>query len=74
LSLLSICIPSSVEMVGAQCFGGCESLSTVTFEPGSRLSCVEHPLFPVCPSLCAIHIPPSLQIILRQYQPLLRII
>jgi hypothetical protein len=39
-SLSSICIPSSVEMLGESCFFGCEGLSNVTFEPGSQFSSV----------------------------------
>jgi hypothetical protein len=39
-SLSSICIPSSVELLCAKCFGGCGALSRVIFEPGSKLSSV----------------------------------
>jgi hypothetical protein len=37
-SLSSICIPSSVELIGSSCFFGGDALSTVTFEAGSALS------------------------------------
>jgi hypothetical protein len=39
--LVEIVIPSSVEMLGERCFSGCRSLSSITFESGSRLSRIE---------------------------------
>jgi hypothetical protein len=36
LSLKSICIPSSVEEIGADIFGECAPVPKVTFEPGSK--------------------------------------
>jgi hypothetical protein len=43
--LSSICIPSTVERLCAQCFSNCCSLSTVTFQPGSRLSSIDGSAF-----------------------------
>jgi hypothetical protein len=37
LGLVESIPPSSVELFGVQCFFGCESLSSVTFESGSKL-------------------------------------
>jgi hypothetical protein len=39
--LVEIILPSSGEIVGAECFSGCRSLYLVTFESGSRLSRIE---------------------------------
>jgi hypothetical protein len=50
-SLSAICIPSSVIDLGRHCFGNCLSLSTVTFEAGSKLSKIDKSVFSGCPSL-----------------------
>jgi hypothetical protein len=55
--LRSICIPSSVKILGQYCFARCESLSVVTFESGSRLSQIEPLAFETCPSLFSISLP-----------------
>jgi hypothetical protein len=34
-------IPSTVQILGSVCFGYCESLSSITFEPNWRLSDIE---------------------------------
>jgi hypothetical protein len=34
--LIEIVIPVSVEVIGAKCFAQCRSLSSITFEGGSR--------------------------------------
>jgi hypothetical protein len=39
--LVEIILPSSVEFLSVLCFLGCGSLSSVTFESGSRLSRIE---------------------------------
>jgi hypothetical protein len=44
----AICIPSSVEKICEYCFNGCKSLSTTTFEPDSKLSCIEGSAFGYC--------------------------
>jgi hypothetical protein len=35
--LIEIVIPSSVEVLGVNCFAECKSLSSITYEAGSRL-------------------------------------
>jgi hypothetical protein len=39
--LIEIVIPASVEFLGESCFSFCGSLSSVTFESGSRLVGIE---------------------------------
>jgi hypothetical protein len=56
-----ICSPSSVEMLGKECFCGCESLSMVTFESNSQLSSIAEYAFHYCPSLSSIFIPSSVE-------------
>jgi hypothetical protein len=72
-SLASILIPSSLEMLGNECFSGCESLSMVTFESGSQLSSIGEYAFHFCPSLSSICCPSSLQTILANYQAILKL-
>jgi hypothetical protein len=60
-SLSSICIPSSVEVLGKFCFYGCRSLSTVPFDSVSKLVYHEPPLFTICPSLSSVVMDPSLR-------------
>jgi hypothetical protein len=43
--LIEIILPSSVEVLGESCFYRCGSLSSVTFESGSRLSRIESRAF-----------------------------
>jgi hypothetical protein len=68
-SLTSIRLPASLvslgHRVGAECFGRCDSLSSVTFEPGSRLSRIEASAFHCCPSLLWICLPSSLEVLSR---------
>jgi hypothetical protein len=52
-----IWIPSSIEKLHSRCFYGCESLSTITFESVSKLSCIENNAFANCSSLSTICIP-----------------
>jgi hypothetical protein len=59
--ILGSCIPSSVEKLGSDCFSGCQSLSTVTFESGSNLSSIEDFAFNCCSSLSSICIPSSVE-------------
>jgi hypothetical protein len=52
--LVEIIIPSSVEVLGRYCFAACKSLSSVTFESGSRLREVDRDAFgdvPIRPTL-----------------------
>jgi hypothetical protein len=39
--LIEIIIPASIEFLGERCFAKCKSLSSITFESGSRLSRIE---------------------------------
>jgi hypothetical protein len=64
-SLISICIPSSVQTIGARCFEGCARLSTVTLPADSRLSDIAGSAFHECPSLNPICVPPRVANILR---------
>jgi hypothetical protein len=55
----SIWIPSSADRTGTYCFHQCQSLSTVTFESGSKLSCIDDHGFDNCSLLSSISIPSS---------------
>jgi hypothetical protein len=59
----SVYIPVSVESLSTSCFLGCESLSSVTFEPGSRLRHIDEGAFSTRSSLESFCIPASLQLI-----------
>jgi hypothetical protein len=61
-ALRSICIPSSVEILCAYCFGLCTSLSRLTFERNSRLVEIQRGAFEGCSSLKSIGIPDSVEI------------
>jgi hypothetical protein len=39
--LVEIIVPASIEFLGEGCFSDCRSLSSITFESGSRLSRIE---------------------------------
>jgi hypothetical protein len=58
--LRSICIPSSVESIGRNCFTSCVHLSIVTFERDSRLSVLSHSVFESCSALESVRRPPSI--------------
>jgi hypothetical protein len=60
-SLSSICIPSSVDIIGQKCFDSCASLSRVTFEDDSKLSRIERDAFRDCFSLTSICLPATVQ-------------
>jgi hypothetical protein len=62
-SLESISVPASVEVLCARCFAGLDHLSSLTFEPGSKLRAIEGSVFSDCPSLESISLPPSLAVI-----------
>jgi hypothetical protein len=55
--LRSICIPSSVEIMGDSCFGSCTSLSSLTFESGSKIARINWGIAPACPLLDGIFVP-----------------
>jgi hypothetical protein len=63
LSLKSICIPASVEIIDCDCFASCSSLADLTFECGSRMTQIAGRAFDRCSSLQSICIPASLQIL-----------
>jgi hypothetical protein len=60
-SLLSICLPSSIQTVAAMSFTKCRSLVAVTFETGCRLSSIETEAFRYCSSLSSIRIPSAIK-------------
>jgi hypothetical protein len=43
--LIDLVIPASVKILGEECFAECKFLSSVRFEPGSRLSRIERGVF-----------------------------
>jgi hypothetical protein len=55
-SLSSICIPSSIECICENCFSECRSLSRVTFESGSSLSCFERCAFSKCVNVASMSV------------------
>jgi hypothetical protein len=61
-SLESIVIPSTVEILGSNCFSFCESLSSITFESNSHLTRIESETF-FYSSFQSIVIPRSVQFI-----------
>jgi hypothetical protein len=73
ISLRSICIPASVEILGDNCFGltvcdrfyGCQSLYSVIIERGSMLRIVGSNVFKGCDSLPRIEIFPDFSRIQR---------
>jgi hypothetical protein len=58
-SLISICIPASVSVLGFRCFGHCTALREVTFEPGSALSKIGPCSFSRCAALSTVALPPD---------------
>jgi hypothetical protein len=55
-------LPSSVEVLGERCFSHCGSLSSITFESGSRLSRIEKWTFSQT-GLIDIVIPSSVEVL-----------
>jgi hypothetical protein len=51
MSLKSVCIPSSVEVIGQRCFSYCHLISTLIFETRSKLVRIESWAFGYCSSL-----------------------
>jgi hypothetical protein len=54
-------IPARVERLDAGCFRHCGNISTVIFEPGSKLRVIGKQAFASCSSLAAICIPASVE-------------
>jgi hypothetical protein len=60
-NLGGICLPSSLGGIVSDSFYQCRSLSTVTFESGSKLCSIEASAFADCSSLSSICIPSSVE-------------
>jgi hypothetical protein len=65
--IISVCVPASVQAMGLECFAGCTSLSSFTFEPGSQLCQIGARAFEGCSSLKSLCLPPLLQVIGTQF-------
>jgi hypothetical protein len=63
-----------VQHLCGECFYECESLSTVTFESGCKVSCIGECAFQGCSSLSSIWIPAHVQAIFHEYERLLKVI
>jgi hypothetical protein len=61
--LRSICIPSSVEFIGEECFGDCTDLAVMTFEPDSRIRWLGNNVFQDCRNLQFADIPQQLELL-----------
>jgi hypothetical protein len=61
-AIKSIRIPSSVEVIGKECFYNCESLCEVTFESVSKLTVIGNCAFYEC-GIKSIRIPSSVEVI-----------
>jgi dextranase len=60
--LPGIVLPSSVEVLGEWCFSGCPSLTSITFESGSKLQRIEESAFKGS-GLLSIEIPSSVEVL-----------
>jgi hypothetical protein len=58
-----ICIPASVEVISDGCFADLRQLSSLTFEPGSKLREIRTSVFFECDSLRSISLPASLSVL-----------
>jgi hypothetical protein len=63
-SLISICVPSLVEVLGEACFSGCDSLHSVVFESQSHLRQIQKSVFSRCPNLEVLCLPDSVESLL----------
>jgi hypothetical protein len=63
-----------VTAIGRDCFSRCESLATVTFEPGSQLRTVEPGVFADCSLLSSIWIPASIETTMKEYRGFVKVI
>jgi hypothetical protein len=64
--LTSICIPSSVQIVGASSFKHCQYLSDLTFELESRVARIDEAAFSDCSSLTSVCVPSSVRVICKR--------
>jgi hypothetical protein len=62
-TLVSLCIPAVVEILGETCFSESTSLCELTFESGSRLNTIQDLVFCSCSSLVSICIPAQVEYI-----------
>jgi hypothetical protein len=62
-AFVSVCFPSSVEVLGERSFSGCPGLSTVTFEACSQFSRIESWTFSSCSALSSVFIPSSAEVV-----------
>jgi hypothetical protein len=62
-SLQSICIPSSIQIIGDFCFSECEAMSDLTFESGCQVSILGDSACSACSRLQAVCIPSSIETI-----------
>jgi hypothetical protein len=63
LDLASVVIPRSVDVIGFECFSGCETLCLLEFESPSTLRIIEGRAFRACVRLSSIAIPSSVMTI-----------
>jgi hypothetical protein len=54
---MSVCIPSTVDVIGRSFWRDCQFISNVSFESGSRLSRIEEFVFGYCHYLKSICLP-----------------
>jgi hypothetical protein len=60
-----IIIPADIETLGCYCFSGNRIVSSVSFEPDSKLSRIESDAFRCCSSLSSLFIPSSVEVLGR---------
>jgi hypothetical protein len=58
-----VTVPASVQVLSCECFGDCDNLAIVAFEPGSMLRPIETHVLRCCGSLVVIPIPARVQIL-----------
>jgi hypothetical protein len=61
-ALKSICLPSSLQFIGLQCFDG-SSISSLTFESDSTLTRIDSKAFCGCRALKSICVPSSVEVL-----------
>lgn len=59
VNLVNVSLPANLSWIGAQAFGDCPNLTTVTFAPNSNLGSISEYTFQNCISLSQITIPAS---------------
>ncbi|MDR1365492.1 MAG: leucine-rich repeat domain-containing protein [Holosporales bacterium] len=61
-NLESVRIPAGVGKLDDECFSGCISLASVTFERDSQLKVINGSTFSYCSDLRSMRIPPSVEV------------